>query len=177
MDTRIISATNSDIERLIQENAFRSDLYYRLNTLNLTLPPLADRREDILTLAEHFLDRYAARYRAVPPRLTEDDKALLLAHTWSGNTRELENVMHRYVVLNKTGSSPLCLCLDTPPARPVRAGTMEGASLTVSRGTLAQIEHEVIMRCLEANRWNRQKAADELGICRATLWRKLKGGV
>jgi len=177
VDTRIISATNNDIERLIQENAFRSDLYYRLNTLNLTLPPLADRREDILTLAEHFLSRYAARYRAAPHRLTEDDKALLLAHTWSGNTRELENVMHRYVVLNKAGSSPLSLCLDSPPPHPARAGTMEGPGLTVRRGTLAQIEHEVIMRCLEENRWNKQKAADELGICRATLWRKLKGVV
>lgn len=175
VDTRIISATNSDIESLIEKNAFRSDLYYRLNTLNLALPPLTERREDILTLAEHFLSLYATRYRGTPPRLTEDDKALLLAHTWSGNTRELENVMHRYVVLNKAGASSLSLCLDTPPVRPVRTKSAEGTSLVVSRGTLAQIENEVIMRCLEENRWNKQKAADELGICRATLWRKLKG--
>ncbi|MDR3351916.1 MAG: sigma 54-interacting transcriptional regulator [Zoogloeaceae bacterium] len=175
IDTRIISATNSDIERLIAENAFRSDLYYRFNTLNLGLPPLRDRHKDIPILARHFLTTYAARYKTPVSVLSEHDMALLLAHAWNGNVRELENVIHRYVVLNKTGnSSSLASCFDaaTAPAHILRAAASD--SQTDNRGTLAQVEHEVIIRCLEENHWNKQAAADKLGVSRATLWRKLR---
>jgi transcriptional regulator with PAS, ATPase and Fis domain len=174
IDTRIISATNSDIERLIAENAFRSDLYYRLNTLNLGLPPLRDRREDIPILARHFLAMYAARYKTPVPAMSERDMGLLLAHVWSGNVRELENVIHRHVVLNQTGNTgSLASCLDAAAAP---AGLPRGASdsLTVRRGPLARIEHEIILRYLEESRWNKRAAADRLGVSRATLWRKLK---
>ncbi|MDR1708485.1 MAG: sigma 54-interacting transcriptional regulator [Candidatus Accumulibacter sp.] len=174
VDARIISATNSDIEKLIDENAFRSDLYYRLNTLSLDLPPLADRREDIFVLARHFLEKYAAKYHISSPRFTDSDKALLLTHAWNGNVRELENVVHRYVLLNKNGSSPLSLCLDVPPPKQERTARMTREDMTITRGTLEEIEREVILRYLEENHWNKQKAADKLGICRATLWRKLK---
>lgn len=175
IDTRIISATNSDIGRLIGENAFRQDLYYRLNTLNLRLPPLVERREDLPPLAGHFLALYAAKYGARGLYLTDADKALILTHSWPGNVRELENVIHRFVVLSKTGGvKSVRECFDTPGEATVRRAGDAAGSLTVARGTLAEIEREVIAHYLEECRWNKQAAADKLGICRASLWRKMK---
>lgn len=175
IDTRIISATNSNIERLIAANAFRSDLYYRLNTLNLRLPALAGRREDIPVLTGHFLARYAARYGVPAPTLSPGDRALLQAHSWRGNVRELENVVHRYVILNKSGDKkPLHMCLDARQAEADNIPASAQDTFCVSRGTLDEIERQVITRYLEESHWNKQAAAERLGICRATLWRKIK---
>ena len=177
VDIRVISATNCDIELLIDSNAFRSDLYYRLNTLNLSLPPLAARKEDILPLADHFLNLFTARYAIASLAFSVEDRAFMTAAPWTGNVRELENVVHRFVILNKEPGEEKSVrhCIDgivrrapSPPGK-IREGNQE-----VCRGTLEAIEREIILRYMEECRWNKQEAAERLGICRTTLWRKLR---
>jgi len=101
VDVRIITATNKDIERLVEKKEFRSDLYYRLNVLPLYIPPLRDRPEDIPVLAEHFLNKYAREMNRGSLRFTESSIARLIGYSWPGNVRELENAIERAVLIAK----------------------------------------------------------------------------
>jgi len=179
VDVRVIAATNSDLKRMVDENLFREDLYYRLNVIPVHIPPLRDRRGDIPLLAQHFLDRLA---KESPPRgrvtLAQDAQQALMAFSWPGNVRQLENVMERAFALSP-GRSQLTVA-DLPeeirnsPA-PLKADDVliPDHGLELER-MMADYEHTLIRRALERTRGNKRQAADLLHIKRTTLIEKLK---
>ena len=169
IDIRVIAASNSDLMKMIREEKFRIDLYYRLNTLRLTLPSLDKRREDIRPLAMSFLNHYSQKYSLPLPALSEDNYRLLENRNWQGNIRELRNVMQRYVIVSHEGENSIQLCFDEDIAT---EAALEPQDVT-SFGTLDEIEKAVILKRLKQNQGNRRKTAQELGISRSTLWKKL----
>jgi DNA-binding NtrC family response regulator len=168
-DVRVLAATHRDLEQMIQHGTFREDLFYRLNVITLTLPPLRDRREDIPVLAEHFLDRHGSKLGR-QLRLSPDALDRLLAYPWPGNVRELENAMERTAILSRTETVRPD---DLPPH--VAAGTSLGrAPALAAQQTLADLEQAHILQTLERCGWNHSRTAEALRIGRTTLWRKLK---
>jgi len=171
VDVRVIAATNRDLERALREGRFREDLYYRLNVIQLHLPPLRGRQEDILALADHFLLRSAGRSAKPVRGWRESAKKLLLAYHWPGNVRELENVVERAVALAETD---LIGPDDLPRAMQERKG-QDLLSNAVAQGfTLDQLEREFIERVLDLEGGNKTRAAQRLGLDRKTLYRKLE---
>jgi DNA-binding NtrC family response regulator len=169
IDARVIAATNRDLAAMISDGRFREDLFYRLNVIEVVLPPLRERREDIPALAEHFAGRSAARLGR-DFRLAPETVERLLRYPWPGNVRELENAMERAVILARGNAvAPE----DLPPH--VAAGLNLGSSPTLPRQTtLAEAERDLILQTLERFGRNHSAAAEALGIGRTTLWRKLK---
>ncbi len=169
VDARVVAATNRDLEPMIRQGTFREDLFYRLNVIPITLPPLRERREDIPLLAEHFLARFAQRQgRAL--RLSGGAMERLLRYAWPGNVRELENAMERTAILARAETIEPG---DLPPH--VGAGLALGAAPSLAaEQTLAEAQRAHIIEILERYGWNHTRAADALGIGRTTLWRKLK---
>jgi len=168
LDIRIVAATNTDLAAAVQAGRFREDLYYRLNVVTLELPPLRERGEDMLVLAETFLRRFAEQYRLPQPPLTPDVRHALLAHSWPGNIRELRNAIERAVLLSPPGSLALAE-LTGRPARPTQTGTVPFPA------TLAEIQRAAAQSMLQATGGNRSEAARQLGISRARLKRLLEG--
>ena len=169
IDVRVIAATNRDLAVMIADGSFREDLYYRLNVIEVVLPPLRERREDIPALAEHFMARAAGKLgRDV--RLSADAVERLLRYPWPGNVRELENAIERAAILARGDAvTPE----DLPPH--VAAGLSLGPSPALPRqATLAELERDHILTTLERFGRNHSAAAEALGIGRTTLWRKLK---
>ena len=175
VDVRVIAATNSELARMVSDGGFREDLYYRLNVINVQLPPLRERREDIPLLAKHFLERFAPE---TPMHLAQGAMRALMAYSWPGNVRQLENAIERAVALR--GERTEIDVSDLPPelyAPPVAAAAPfvdfpdEGLDLPAY---LASIERDLIRRSLERTRGNRNKAAELLRIKRTTLVEKLK---
>ncbi len=175
VDVRVLLATNHDLNAEVQAGRFREDLYYRINVVNIELPPLRERLGDIPMLAEHFLAKYLA---ASPKRIAGFSPEAIDAmqrHYWPGNVRELENCVERAVVLCR---GPVVEADDLPPA--VRRGAEQGTPLPPAGAevTLAEAmegpEKQIIMRALEASAGNRQATADRLGINRTTLYKKMK---
>ena len=169
IDARVVAATNRDLAEMIAEGRFREDLFYRLNVIQLVLPPLRERREDIPALAEHFLARSAAklgRSLSLAPETLER----LLRYPWPGNVRELENAIERAAILARDASVAPA---DLPPH--VSAGLQLGPSPALPQQmTLAESERIHILQTLERFGRNHSGAAEALGIGRTTLWRKLK---
>jgi DNA-binding NtrC family response regulator len=169
IDVRVVSATNGDLAARISQGTFREDLFYRLNVIQIVLPPLRDRREDIPALAEHFLARSATKLgrglRLAPATLER-----LLRYPWPGNVRELENAIERATILAR---GDVVEPDDLPPH--VSAGLQLGPSPALpSPMTLADAERVHILQTLERFGRNHSGAAEALGIGRTTLWRKLK---
>jgi len=169
VDVRIVAATNRDLEHMIREGEFREDLFYRLNVIQIVLPPLRDRREDIPALAEHFLARSAGKLgRGL--RLSPEALERLLRYPWPGNVRELENAIERAAILTRGDAVEPD---DLPPH--VTAGIQLGPSPALPRQiSLADAERAHILQTLERFGRNHSGAAEALGIGRTTLWRKLK---
>jgi DNA-binding NtrC family response regulator len=169
IDVRVIAATHGDLATLISRGTFREDLFYRLNVIQIVLPPLRDRREDIPALAEHFLGRSAGklgRELRLSPRALER----LLRYPWPGNVRELENAIERASILARSDTVEPD---DLPPH--VSAGLLLGPSPALPRPiTLADAERALILETLERFGRSHSGAAEALGIGRTTLWRKLK---
>ena len=164
----MLAATNRDLGKAIQEGRFREDLFFRLNVIPISLAPLRDRREDILPLAHHFLDRHAAEARR-RLQLAPEAEQVLLAHSWPGNVRELENAIERAVVLSRTDSvTPEDLLLEHDITRPPADsdGTLQDH---LDRAATARIR-----TALEAAHGQRAEAARILGIERTTLYRMMK---
>jgi DNA-binding NtrC family response regulator len=169
IDVRVISATNGDLAARISQGTFREDLFYRLNVIQLVLPPLRDRREDIPALAEHFLARSTSKLGR-KLRLAPDTVERLLRYPWPGNVRELENAIERATILAR---GEIVEPDDLPPH--VSAGLQLGPSPALPRQiTLADAERAHILQTLERFGRNHSGAAEALGIGRTTLWRKLK---
>jgi two-component system response regulator FlrC len=185
VDIRILATSNRDLAVAVKDGTFREDLLYRLNVVNLRLPPLRERPGDVLVLAEHFIKKYAAA-NGVPVRpLSPDARARLTVHRWPGNVRELENAMHRAVLLS-SGDTIDEFAIRLPDGQPmssVDAGgrTAQAASLaaeTAARSfvgqTVAVVEQQLIIDTLQHCLGNRTHAANILGISIRTLRNKLK---
>ena len=165
IDVRLLCATNADIHTEVAEGRFREDLLYRINTIEITIPPLRERGEDIILLAEHFLATYAHKYNKVVKELNRDARQRLLRHTWPGNVRELMRAVERAVLLAK-GSS---LCAQDFVLKDSSRRTSQTQTLNLER-----LEQEAIERAMNIAGGNVTKAAELLGITRFALYRKLK---
>jgi DNA-binding NtrC family response regulator len=167
VDVRIVAATHADLERRLAASLFRADLFHRLRILTIEIPPLCERREDVVPLAEHFL---ACSDRSAPPLSTEAKKRLLL-HDWPGNVRELRNVILRAALLARGSSiSAEDLELDPPSQRP---SAPERKSMRLADLTLEE-QRRLLLETLEACENNRSRAARRLGIARSTLHERLR---
>lgn len=166
VDVRILCATHRDIGKLVQRGDFREDLYFRLNVLTLRVPPLRERREDILPLARHFL----ANERRPLRGFTQQAEERLLAHAWPGNVRELANAIQHGVAL----ANGLDIdANDLPEGIGESVGPRESDAMDLR--PLSEVEREHILRVLDACGGSQAEAARVLGIARNTLWRKLRG--
>jgi transcriptional regulator with GAF, ATPase, and Fis domain len=173
VDVRVIAATNQPLDELIRQKRFREDLYFRLSVVNLPLPPLAERGDDVLVLAEHFLSEFSYQIGRQVPRLSPDAKAALKSHDWPGNIRELRNTIERVCYLcsdDQIGSEDLMLTSS------IAAG---GSSVrTAYRGTLGDATHDFqvdhIQRAIDECDGNMTEAAARLGLHRSNLYRKMR---
>jgi two-component system response regulator HydG len=172
VDVRIVAASNQELAGLVRERRFREDLFYRLNVITITVPPLRERREDIRVLAEHFLRVYAAKNnRRLDEGCSEEALRRLEGYSWPGNVRELENVIERAVVLAR---GPRVELTDLPDHVAGAAPLPEG-TITIKIGTtLAEIEQQVLEATLAATGGNKTLTAKILGIDPKTVFRKLK---
>jgi len=185
VDVRILAATNSDLRKLVEEGRFREDLYYRLNVINISLPPLRDRKTDIPLLVDHFFHKYCdenrkfldasgrSKFRFVPEAMQ-----LLMDHNWPGNVRELENAIERAVVLASEENVPV----DVLPDQILHAGGLkvrrdESGRLASDASlfeVVADFERKKIIEALEAANWSQTEAAESLRIPLSTLNQKIK---
>jgi DNA-binding NtrC family response regulator len=171
-DARLIVATNKDLAAMVKEGKFREDLFYRLNVVTIQLPPLRERREDIPLLVQKFLAEFNKENNKEVEGLTSDAMAALLEYNWPGNIRELRNAVERMVVLSRQNRLTV---RDLPPAlRPAGGTETRSGPLFSGAMTLADTEKHLILRALEQNEGHRTRAAEQLGISRRTLHRKLR---
>jgi DNA-binding NtrC family response regulator len=172
IDTRVILATNEDLTRAVAEGRFRQDLFYRINVINIELPPLRERIADIPLLAEHFLRQVCEDSAKQVSGFSEEAMTALRRFRWPGNVRELENVIERAVLLGK-GS---VIGIDDLPPAVVAAGPVRVEPVGERRlkQALEGPERQIILEVLEANQWNRHVTAEVLGINRTTLYKKMK---
>jgi DNA-binding NtrC family response regulator len=168
VDVRIIAATNQDLEEKIREKTFREDLYYRLNVISIFIPPLRERKEDVLVLADHFLDKANRKCGKTVEGITAAVKDLILSYDWPGNVRELENVIERGVVLSRSN----VIDKDDLPYFGLTARTADES--TATWGSLKDMERIHILKTLDHVDWNLNKTAEILGIHRNTLRLKMK---
>ncbi|HKS42938.1 MAG TPA: sigma 54-interacting transcriptional regulator, partial [Blastocatellia bacterium] len=184
VDVRIIAATNVDLKQAVDEGAFREDLFYRLNVISINLPPLRDRREDILPLAQHFIRKYAAENaRQISDKLSPEVLSLLEAHNWPGNVRELENVIERAVIIAR-GNEIQREDLREEVLNPQRAVAQVGGQkiatqIDLSRGIsfydeVNRFQIELIRRALEITGGHQSRAAKLLGMNTTTLNSKIR---
>jgi DNA-binding NtrC family response regulator len=173
VDVRVILATNDDLSRAVAEGRFRQDLYYRVNVINIDLPPLRSRPGDIALLAHSFLEQVHEDSRRKVTGFADDTLAAMERYHWPGNVRELQNVVERAVLL---GKGPVISLADLPTE--VRGSHGIIISTPVGQKTLKEAlegpERQIIREVLESNGWNRNATADQLGINRTTLYKKMK---
>jgi two-component system response regulator HydG len=178
VDFRLVAATNRDLETSVREQTFREDLYYRLNVIGIHLPPLRDRPEDILLVADHFARLYAEKNKKTVHGFTEEAREALIRYRWPGNVRELENVIERAIVLTKNSTIDM---RDLPG--PVQAGgsggregiRRDGAKVVIPVGTkLEEVERVLIKETLKETGGDKSLAAQLLGIAARTIYRKLE---
>lgn len=171
VDVRVIAATNTDLERAVREGRFRDDLYYRLNVINIQIPPLRERREDIPLLAREFLERLSHELGKEVTDIAEGALRVLMNHDWPGNVRELENAIERAMVTCKTKvlMEEDCSFLH-PPAPAIDQQTWDAPANI----TLAEAENQIIMATLRRTHGNIKEAASILNIDRSTLYDRMK---
>jgi DNA-binding NtrC family response regulator len=171
IDVRIVSTTNRDIQSVIEDGRFREDLYYRLKVIDIELPPLRERREDIPLLIQHFIDKFNVNLKKRISGVSEEALKLLLSYSWPGNVRELENVIERAINLSQ---QEIILPEDLPKSLDQRADEKLFEKAIREKLTLSQLEKEYIKRVLMEVEGNKSKAAERLGLDRKTLYRKLQ---
>ena len=169
VDVRIVAATNADLAAAVQAGRFRQDLFYRLDVIALELPPLRERGDDVILLAEAFLRKFSAQYNLPQPTLSPEVRRALLAHPWPGNVRELRNAIERSVLLSPPGT----FALSGLTVAPVRPGATSALPFPA---TIAEIQRAAARAMLDAAGGNRSEAARRLGISRSRLQRLLEGG-
>jgi DNA-binding NtrC family response regulator len=171
VDVRIIAATHVDLATAASRGEFRQDLYYRLNVVPLSLPPLRERREDILPLARAFLSRFSKEYGVPQPRLTPATERALAAHPWAGNVRELRNVIERAVLLHRGEA------LDPADVTPEIPGATSYDAPIPFPATLSEITRAAVVAMVDRCNGNKSEASRRLGISRPRLLRLLDGRV
>jgi len=171
VDVRVLAATNKKLEDEIGRNAFREDLFYRLNVIPFYVPALRERTEDIPILAAHFLETFCAEYGKKPKEFSGSSMGVLLAYPWPGNVRELKNLVERLVIM--------CPSMKIEPHH-LPPEVFRGASRSPQKPyeslqeARSAYEREFVLRKLEENRWNMTKAAEALGLERSHLYRKMR---
>jgi DNA-binding NtrC family response regulator len=197
VDVRVVAATNTDLWKKVQEGHFREDLFYRLEVVPITLPPLRDRREEVPFLAQHFLNRKAREHGLYPKALHPSVDPLLKAMPWPGNVRQLENAIERAIVLS-TGRPVLTredfaflaerlpdgeeLVAGLPPVSEVAAAPMASASVPMDlppegldlNQVVSEVEKKLMLQSLQITRGNKKRAAELLGLKRTTFLEKMK---
>jgi two-component system response regulator AtoC len=176
VDVRVLAATNQDLERSVAAGTFREDLFYRLNVIQVTVPPLRDRPEEIPALAQYFVHRYCRLFQREPFILAESTMRRLMQHRYGGNVRELENIIKRMIVLDDTFLVKSAL-VSTPPAATAPATVTRLPTLSlkeIGRRAAQNAERAAILEMLEQTRWNRLRAAKLLNISYRALLYKMK---
>jgi len=175
VDVRILAATNKDLKDMVEKGSFREDLYYRINVINITVPPLRDRKEDIPLLCEHFLARSAAEKNFKPKVLTKRALEKIFDYPWPGNIRELENEMERVTVL-AGGETKITVDMLSGRIREYgERSKVQGVRIQGKlRDALEELEREMIREGLKRTGWNKSRLAKELGISRAGLINKVE---
>ncbi len=175
VDVRILAATNKDLKDMVEKGTFREDLYYRINVISITVPPLRDRKEDIPILCDHFLSKTAAEKQMKPKVLTKRALEKIFDYVWPGNIRELENEMERVTVL---AGAEIKITVDMLSARIREFGErskVQGVRIQGKlRDALEELEREMIREGLKRTGWNKSRLAKELGISRAGLINKVE---
>lgn len=166
VDIRLISATNRNLPQRVSEGAFREDLLYRINTIHIDIPPLRERREDILPLARIFVEKYANKYAKAGLTIGEEAAAMLTHYPFAGNIRELEHTVEKAVILTEKPEIGPDSLLLAPVAAPALSG--------VKVSTLEEMEREMIRRALDEGGGNMSLVASQLGVSRQTLYNKIK---
>ena len=170
VDIRLICATNMDLEALVREGRFREDLYYRINTVHIALPPLRERREDIVPLSERFVAQFAQKYHRPVQELDESARQVLEGSRWSGNIRELQNCIEKAVILSE-GTVLTAKDIDAR-SEPGMTGTLSHSRL--DRESLSQDEETLVREAVRRSGGNIAAAARMLGVSRPTLYAKMK---
>ena len=173
-DFRVITATNRPIAQALAENRLRSDLYYRINTFQIEVPPLRERKEDIPPLVARFVQRFAAQLGKAEPTILPEAFGKLIDYAWPGNVRELQNAIEYAVVLARHGTigiKDLPAEIQLPPA--LQNGRAAGKKRS-GVPSLDTMERETILQALAQTHGNKKKAAELLGIQRPTLYNKIK---
>jgi len=171
VDVRIISATHHNLEDMIKEGTFREDLFHRINGINIHIPPLSERPDDIISLAEHFISEICISNNIIQKKLTEDAMTLLQNQKWDGNARELRNVMERAIILSNTGNISSKTVLEALYIPDLKLEPYTTADLKTARENFEKI---FIINKLSANNWNVAKTAKQIGVERTHLYRKIK---
>ena len=173
VDVRILAATNRNLEEAMKSGNFRQDLYYRLNVIPLDVPPLRDRKDDIPLLVAYFLEKFNADFKKNIEAVDDDAMSYLQSYEWPGNIRELENLMERAIVLNKTG----ILKVTDFPIFISEVEREEEININVNNdltGIVDSFEKKIILKALRENNFNKLRTAEKLGIHRSTFMSKLK---
>jgi transcriptional regulator with PAS, ATPase and Fis domain len=169
VDVRVITATNKDVYRAVEEKTFRDDLFYRINTFAIKLPALRERAGDIRTLANIFLEKFSRDMRKAYVGIEEDVYAIFDEYSWPGNIRELANVIDRAIAVAET---PLIRVCDLPAAM---QDTARNRPVPVSNGkNLAELEHDCLLQLLTETGGNLREVARRMGVARSTVYNKIK---
>jgi len=173
IDVRVIAATNRDLNTMLEDRSFREDLYYRLSVIQLRIPPLRERRDDIPLLAEHFVAQFRQRYGLPPRRLAPSAVDVLTEYNWPGNVRELENVIESTIVLSKTEQITPGFFPENVRQEHVRVSQIH-LQIPDDGISLEDVERELILKALEKCQWNQTRAARFLNITRKTLMYRME---
>jgi PAS domain S-box-containing protein len=166
VDVRIIAATNRNLEEMVRNGQFRQDLYYRLKVLNLEIPPLRSREEDILLLSNYFLDKLSKKANKLIKHISEEGKSMLLNHTWDGNVRELENIMSRAIYMCDSDTITKDLL--------IQSGLETKTYDQIQQKKLTKLSKDILSKTLVKTKGNKREAANLLNISRPTLYKYLK---
>jgi DNA-binding NtrC family response regulator len=178
LDLRVVAATNTDLRQLVKEGRFREDLFYRLNVIPVTLPPLRNRREDIPLLAQHFLKKSCRENGVAIKPITQDALRVLMAYDWPGNIRQFENTLEHAVAMSLTANEVGPNALPEEVRRGVQGSSMMPALVIPDEGinftsVVTQLERDLIVKCLEKTGGNKRQAARLLSMSRTTFIDKL----
>jgi DNA-binding NtrC family response regulator len=183
VSVRILTATNKDLRGAVAEKTFREDLFFRISAVPITIPPLRDRGDDVLLLADHFLERFRREFKKPTLKFSDSTRARLLTYSWPGNVRELQNAVERAAILVR-GAVIEPDALQLPAARPTAADLpagmleeqflWEGPLDEVSQRAVAHVERFKIQNALQESKWNRTRAAEKLGVSYKTLLHKIR---
>jgi two-component system response regulator AtoC len=176
VEVRVVCATNRHLDKQIEAGAFRADLFYRINVVDMQLPPLRDRREDIPELVGYFLEAHGAMFKCIPRPVPSRLMQVLQAYDWPGNIRQLENLIKRYVILG-TEEAITSDLMGSRPASPFEPHIPVDGSVSLKKITqqaVLEVERRVILKALQTHHWNRKRAARALNISYRALLYKIR---